>query len=326
MNGVFQVKRHLAMKQMWKRIGDRLAATLFMAAGIAARRLSNKQTYALARALGVCLYQTVKLRRKLVDQNLALAFPEKSATELALIAKKMYEQQAVNLLETLRLPLVKTPSDAKALFEIDPAVAERLCFQANRGGVVVSAHFANWEWMAVCWGLVARPMTIIYKPLSNQWLDETLNDWRTRCGNELVPMEQAARQCLKKLREGKLVAFLSDQASHDLKYFTPFLGRDAAVFLGAAVFALKTRSPMLLAMPIRIGDGKYRLEISEILTDDLDYNEDDVKRLAERYTNAIERYIRQYPAQWFWLHNRWKHAPPRRVEETAKCQATEMPA
>ncbi len=311
---------------MWKRIGDRLAAALFTVAGIAARRLSKKQTYALARSFGSFLYQTVKLRRKLVDQNLALAFPEKSAAELARIAKKMYEQQAVNLLETLRLPLVKTTSDAIALFDIDPAVAERLCFQANRGGVVVSAHFANWELMAVCWGLVARPMTIIYKPLSNRWLDNMLNEWRTDCGNELVPMEQAARQCLKKLREGKLVAFLSDQASHDLKYFTKFLGRDAAVFLGAATFALKTRSPMLCAMPIRIGDGKYRLEISEIPTSDLGDNEDDIKQLAVRYTNAIERYIRQYPEQWFWLHNRWKHAPPSRVEETANRQATEIPA
>lgn len=304
------------MKRPLKRIVDWLLYQAIRALATLAQRASKERLSAFAERLGNWLYDGVKLRRKLVEENLLAAFPEKSADERDDIARKIYHGQAINLLETLRLPLVRTRQDAHALFEIDPSVAESLCFSQGRGGVVVSAHFGNWELMAVCWALATTPMAIVYKPLSNPYLDAMLNQWRTACGNELITMIDAPRLGLRRLREGKLLALLSDQSAHSDGYFTSFLGRRASVFLGAAVFALRAHVPMLLAMPIRTEFGKYRLEITRIATDDLAYSRENVQKLAERYTAAIEAYIRRYPEQWFWLHNRWKHQLPLSAAET----------
>ncbi len=298
------------MKRQVKRVIDWILYRLICTVAALVQRMSDEQVYAFAERLGKWLYDGLKLRRKLVEQNLQAAFPEKSADERAEIAQRMYLGQAINFLEVLRLPLVRTEHDAKARFEIDASLINDLCFSKQRGGVVVSAHFGNWELMAVCWARVVAPIAIVYKPLSNSYLDALLNKWRTECGNELIAMQDAARLGLRRLREGKLLALLSDQAGHSDGYFTEFLGQRAAVFLGAAVFALRTNLPMLLVMPVRTGFGKYRLEITHIPTDDLTYSNDNVHKLAERYTRAIEAYIYRYPEQWFWLHNRWKHSTP----------------
>jgi KDO2-lipid IV(A) lauroyltransferase len=304
------------MKQLVKRVIDWVLYRLIGIVAALVQRMSKEQVYAFAERLGKWLYSRLKLRRKLVEQNLQAAFPEKSTDERAEIAQRMYLGQAINFLEILRLPLLRTKHDAEELFEIDVSLIRDLCFSKGRGGVIVSAHFGNWELMAVCWALVAAPIAIVYKPLSNSYLDALLNKWRTECGNELIPMHDAARIGLRRLHEGKLLALLSDQAGHSDGYFTEFLGQHAAVFLGAAVFALRTNLPMLLAMPVRTGFGKYRLEITHIPTDDLTYSQENVHKLAERYTRAIEAYIYRYPEQWFWLHNRWKHSVPPLMTET----------
>ncbi|MFN3427029.1 MAG: lysophospholipid acyltransferase family protein [Candidatus Thermochlorobacter sp.] len=308
------------MKQPIKQVRDWLLYQLLRACAAIVQRLSEERLHTLAERLGNWLYDGLRLRRKLVEQNLLAAFPEKSAEERATIARKIYHGQALNLLEVLRLPLVRTRQDAQALFEIDPSVIDLHCFSKGRGGVIVSAHFGNWELMAVCWALATQPIAIVYKPLSNPYLNALLNQWRTQCGNELITMQEAPRLGLRRLREGKLLALLSDQSGHSDGYFMPFLGRPASVFLGAAVFALRTNLPMLLAMPIRTASGKYRLEITHIPTDDLTYSQENVHKLAARYTHAIEAYIRRYPEQWFWLHNRWKHQPSLETAEVSNHQ------
>lgn len=298
------------MRHLLKSVVDRLIDWLIAALAQVVQRLSASQLEALAYWIGHFLYARLKLRRKLVEENLRYAFPEKSPAERQALARQIYVEQAIYFLEILRLPLVRTCRDAKALFDIDSSLVESRCFSHGRGGIIVSAHFGNWELMAVCWALCVRPVAIVYKPLSNRWFDARLNKWRTACGNELISMQDAARLGLRRLREGKLLALLSDQSGHSDGLYLPFLGRPASVFLGAAVFALRTGLPLLLAMPIRTRFGKYRLEFSEIPTHDLRYSTESVHQLAQRYTEAIERYIRQYPEQWFWLHNRWKHVPP----------------
>ncbi|MCS7013561.1 MAG: lysophospholipid acyltransferase family protein [Chloroherpetonaceae bacterium] len=294
----------------FKSLADRVTDGLIASLACIVQRLSQQQLYALAAWIGQLLDRRIKLRRSLIEENLRYAFPEKSEPELQQLVRQIYLEQAIYFLEILRLPLVRTRQDAEALFEIDASLIESRCFSQGRGGIVVSAHFGNWELMAVCWALCVRPIAIVYKPLSNRWLNARLNQWRTACGNELISMQDAARLGLRRLREGKLLALLSDQSGHSDGFYLPFLGRPASVFLGAAVFALRTGLPLLLAMPIRTALGKYRIEFSEIPTSDLSYSTESIHQLAQRYTEAIERYIRRYPAQWFWLHNRWKHIPP----------------
>jgi KDO2-lipid IV(A) lauroyltransferase len=301
------------MKRFFKILVDALVYGIFMLIGVIVRRLSIERVYRLGEAVGNWLYERVKLRRKLVETNLRLCFPEKSEVERSKIARQVYIEQAQSLFEIMRAPLIRSKADAEKVFEVENLHLVEKCYAEGKGAIVVSAHFGNWELKAMCWAFLAKPCAIVYKPFSNKFLDKKMLEWRTLGGNEFISMNDAPKLGLKRLREGKLLALLSDQAAHSDDYFTTFLGRDAAIFLGAAVFALRTRLPVILSMPRRIGVGRHRLELTEIKTDDLTFSADSVKVLAERYTRAIESYIRRYPEQWFWLHNRWKRTPPQRA-------------
>jgi len=287
----------------------------FSAIGILVRRFSGKTVYRLAHKIGDFLYEKLKLRRKLVEKNLERAFPEKSADERAQIAREIYHTQAINLLETLRLPLIQTKADADEMLEGDLSLLYEKSLNQGKGCLLVSAHFANWEIIALCGGLRLKPIVVITKAQSNKFIDRKLNEWRTLHGNRMVGMKQAPRECIRALRSGEVVCMLSDQSGPANGYFMPFLNQDASVFLGAAVFALRCRVPLIVAMAIRTEDGKYRIELEEIPTDDLTTSDADVKRLAERYIHAIESFIQRYPAQWFWLHNRWKRKRPAPASE-----------
>lgn len=299
------------MKRLLKTLADAVVYAAFMLMGAVARRLSIERVYWLGEKIGVWLYEGLKLRRKLVETNLRLSFPEKSDEERARIARQVYIEQAQSMLEILRAPLIRSKADAEKIFEVQNIhLAERL-FAEGRGAIIVSAHFGNWELKAMCWAFLAKPVCIVYKPFSNKFLDRKMLEWRTLGGNEFISISDAPKLGLRRLREGKMLALLSDQAAHSDDYFVKFLGRDAAIFLGAAVFALRTKLPVILSMPRRVGVGKHLLELTEIKTDDLSgFSAENVRVLAERYTRAIEDYIRRYPEQWFWLHNRWKRSPP----------------
>ncbi|NTW48993.1 MAG: lysophospholipid acyltransferase family protein, partial [Chlorobiales bacterium] len=298
------------MKKPLKYLSHWLTYVLFSGLGIVARRLSIEQTYCLAEAIANFIYGTLKLRRSLVEKNLSICFPEKPEAERAQIARDIYLTQMINLLETLRIPLIKTRDDAAKIFEVDATLIYEKALNKGKGSVLVSAHFGNWELLALCSGLLLKPITVITKAQSNSFIDRKINEWRSMHGNRMVGMKQAPRECIRELRTGGIVTMLSDQSGPKDGYFTTFLGQDASIFLGAAVFALRTGSPLLVGMCIRTGIGKYRTEIIEIPMDGLTSDDESVKLLAERYIRVIEAYVRRYPSQWFWLHNRWKRKRP----------------
>ncbi|NTV02677.1 MAG: lysophospholipid acyltransferase family protein [Chlorobiaceae bacterium] len=276
--------------------------------GVIVRRLTRRQTRRLASLLGDFLHDIVKLRRELVYTNLGLSFPEKSPQEIRDIAIKVYRNVAVALLDVLRLPLIRDKEDAAALVDIEnPEVFWQGTDNGRKGAVLVSAHYGNWELLAFASGLLVKPMTIIVKELSNILVDRAINRLRTMRGNSIVYDDQAVREGLRLLGEGGVLAILADQSDPSATNFGEFLGRRATVFHGAAFFALRAKVPLFVGMCRHGNDGKYKVEVTEVDTSDLKFCKEDIATLALRYTRVLEEYIRRWPEEWFWLHNRWKN-------------------
>ncbi|WP_076791612.1 lysophospholipid acyltransferase family protein [Chlorobium sp. KB01] len=301
------------MKRSWEDsdgVADRVLYGLIMMIGWFVRTISRKHSSALARALGDFVYRVLKMRRSLVEENLALVFPEKQSGEITAIAHQVYRNQAENFIEVLRLPMIKTAEDAARLLDLDARLLLSETLEKKRGCVIVSAHFGNWELMALCSGLLMAPFTIVVKELKNHAIDRKINSWRTMQGNRIVYDWQALRTGLRTLREGGIVTILGDQSDSGGSFFTEFLGRRTAVFLGPAFLALKAGVPLFVVMCRSIGNGRYTIDIEEIDMSDLGREKADAEELARRYTKVIERYIYKYPEEWFWLHNRWKRTEP----------------
>ena len=116
---------------------------------------------------------------------------------------------------------------------------------------------------------------------------------------------------LRLLRQGELVGVLLDQnVSWQEGVFVNFFGEPACTNTGLALLALKTGASVLPVFNFRQADGRYRAvigpEIPVIRTGDKDT---DVEKNTELFTSVIERYVREYPDHWFWLHQRWKTRP-----------------
>jgi KDO2-lipid IV(A) lauroyltransferase len=134
---------------------------------------------------------------------------------------------------------------------------------------------------------------------------------RMRTGNQAIPKQKAMGQILRLLKAGEIVGILLDQnMAWQEGVFVDFFGEKACTNTGMALLALKTGTPVLPAFNIRQKDGRYRVviepEIPLVRTGD---KERDVTENTQRFTQIIERYVRNYPDQWLWLHQRWKTRP-----------------
>ena len=297
------------MKRKWEdddNSADKVLYGLIKMLGLLVRSISRRNSTAIAHLIGDFLYYILKTRRQLVEDNLALTFPEKNKSEINTIARQVYHNQAENMIEVLRLPMIKTKEDAAKLLNADASTIIKKTFDQKKGGVLVSAHFGNWELLAFCSGLLVVRMNIVVKQIKNRAIDQQINAWRTMRGNRVIYDWKALREGLRILHQGELLTVLGDQSDASGSFFTEFLGRRTTVFLGPAYLALKAGVPLFVAMCHRSGEGHYTVDIEEIDQKDLGTAKTDAEELARRYTKAIERYIYRYPEEWLWLHNRWK--------------------
>lgn len=295
-----------------QRIKSALDVAIFGAVwllGVLARVMSRRLACRAACLIGDFVHHVIGLRRELVYRNIGISFPEKSPAEIRSIATRVYRNMAVTLIEVLRFPLVRSREDAATLVDMDVHVDEFMRRTRNglTGAVIVSGHFGNWELMAFAFGILAKPVTIVVKRLSNELLDRRMNELRTLRGNSVVYGNLAVRRGLRLLADGGVLAILADQSDPSATYFGDFLGRRATIFSGAAFFALKAQVPLFVCMCRFAGDGKYKTEMQEINTSDLTFCKEDIAILATRYTRVLEDYIKRWPEEWFWLHNRWKN-------------------
>jgi KDO2-lipid IV(A) lauroyltransferase len=87
-----------------------------------------------------------------------------------------------------------------------------------------------------------------------------------------------------------------------------FFGREVSVYTGPAALALKTGSPIIFGVPVRQKNYKYHTILVEISQNDLpDSYEEKIKEISQRHTAYLEKIIRENPAQWLWMHDRWKY-------------------
>jgi Kdo2-lipid IVA lauroyltransferase/acyltransferase len=307
-------KRFKEMGRKWiKSSSSALTYQAVHTLGALARMMTLSQARAFASLLGDFMHRSIGLRRDLVYRNIGLTFPEKSPEEIRAIATEVYRGVAITLLDVLRFPLIRNSDDAAELVDMDVEPFWRGTDNGRKGAVMVSGHYGNWELMAMAFGLMVKPVTIIVKELSNTPIDRSMNALRTMRGNSIVYDDQALREGLRLLGEGGILAILADQSDPTATNFGEFLGRRATVFHGAAFFALRAKVPLFVGMCRRGDNGRYKVDVQEIDTSDLTFCKEDIATLATRYTRVLEEYIRRWPEEWFWLHNRWKNGEDRPV-------------
>ncbi len=182
-------------------------------------------------------------------------------------------------------------------------------YEEKNGLILLSAHFGNWEFMAVSIALqTGVPFSVVVKAQRNTYVTDWLNKVRCKWGNRIVPLGISIRQIYKELKDKNVVAMVADQRGPSDGARVNFFGRKASVYSGPTILALKTGAPILYGIAIRQPDKSYLSEFHEICMDNLpDDNEEKINEVNQRLTKYLEDVIRKHPEQWLWMHKRWKY-------------------
>ncbi|MFQ5735637.1 MAG: lysophospholipid acyltransferase family protein [Thermodesulfobacteriota bacterium] len=266
-------------------------------------------TLPLGRALGRLVCRLDKKRALVARENIRRAFPEMADAEVDRIASEVFANLGAMLFEFMRIPWLGKGS-LGPLVEFEGMEHFTRAAQKNKGVILVTAHFGNWELMAAAVGMFIHPVDIVARDLDHPALEEFVSWVRQRAGNRIVSKSRAMRKLLKSLSNGGVVGILLDQnVARREGVFVDFFSTPACTNKGPALLAAASGAPMVPIFNVPEGNG-YRIiiqeEIEMAMTGD---KEQDAVTNTARCTEAIEQMIRAHPEQWFWVHRRWKTRP-----------------
>ncbi len=270
--------------------------------------------FGVASAAGACFgrlgYSPLGIRRKVVDAQLEMAYPELSVTERDAIARAAYENLGRVGLETTVLSTLPAGRVLELFHEPRGWEHVTQALAAGKGLLLVSGHLSNWELGAGFLAARGVPIEAVARRMNNPLVDGYLTRSRQRLGVTVLFDHDAVKRIPRAVREGKAIGLLADQGVKGLAAsYVPFFGRLARTPKGPAVFALRFGIPCVLAVVVRETDGRYRMLFEPVPVIDTGDREGDTERIVAAYTAQLERIVRQYPGQYLWHHRRWRRQP-----------------
>lgn len=252
----------------------------------------------LARRVGPPLGVSRQARR-----NLAAALPELSAPEVERVLRGMWDNLGRVAAEYPHLRRIGVFGgdgrvETRGLEHVERALAR------GRRMIVFSGHLANWEIAALAAAQYGIDVAQIYRTANNPLVDRMILGFRDGRG-EFIPKEAVGRRAVAALRRGAHLTILADQKLNE-GIPVPFFGRPAMTAPALALLALRFGCDVLPARVERLEGARFRLTIEPPLRLPASGNRDaDVGALMTAVNATLERWIRERPEQWFWVHRRW---------------------
>ena len=294
---------------------DRAEYALFSMLLKGAEGLSDERALRLGGAIGRFGYRRVKVRRDVVEGHLRRAFPDRDAAWVRETAEAAYTHLGRETMQTLRMSKMR-PEHVRDIVRHE--IGRERFYEAideGRGVVLVAGHFGNWELGAASVAANGRAIDVVYQRQRNPLFNDAIVKARERLGLRLIDRRVAAREALKSLRAGRVVAFVADQNAGRSGVFVPFFGRLASTHRGPALLAVRSGAPIFFGAAVRRGDH-YLGMTEEITVPRLGDTDQVVHRITAAFTAVLERLVREYPGQYFWHHRRWKTPPPEEPRRT----------
>lgn len=269
-----------------------------------------KFNIAISKCIVKLLYPLIKSRRRVAKENLRIAFPDKSDAELNRLVYASFENLIITFTEIFNISNM-SEKQIKEYVQFENGEMLQKLYDDGRGLILLSAHYGNWEFMAMAGAYhLNLDMLIPVKLLKNWFVDRIINKNRTACGNKVINMDKAAFEMLKQLKSGKAIALLADQSAHENSdIYVSMFGKPTLTYKAPAELALKYNIPLTFNYCERQRDGKYIIKSELVKSEDLEFTKEGVAELTQRHSNMLEALLKRNPAQWVWAHKRWKHSP-----------------
>ncbi len=280
-----------------------------MTAGV--RWLTPGQAGRLGAALGRTMFVCTPHRRRIAFRNLSFALQEKGREERTRILRDCYDNIGRSLVEFMRLPSVSKKDAIHELISLEGEEHLRAALAKKRGVLLLTAHYGNWELVGAKLAASGYPLNVLARHQRDTGATRLVNSLRETAGMRVIPARKVdAAQILRCLKRGEIVGFLADQNAGRKGIFVDFFGRAASTHPGIALFALRTKAPVVPVFGLRNSDNRHvALLLPEVKLIETGNMREDVAANTAAFTRLIEQQIRLRPELWFWLHDRWRTRP-----------------
>ncbi len=253
------------------------------------------------------LARVFRYRRKVIEQNLANSFPEKSAAERHQIAQGFYRHLADLIVETIKMPAFSVGELRRRVTFYNEEVVKNY-LKAGHSVIIMAAHQCNWEWAPSAAVLNGMPADAIYKPLASQRFEKIVRYIRSAFGAKPVPMHRLLREIAARKNEPRLIALVADQVPDrpEMGYWTNFLHQETPFYPGTERLARSLKHPVFYIEMERVGRGYYIATFRPVA--EPPYEQLSPGEIIDRYRDLLEKTIRKNPSDWLWSHKRWKHS------------------
>jgi ADP-heptose:LPS heptosyltransferase/lauroyl/myristoyl acyltransferase len=286
---------------------DRVVYVIALVVVTAIRALPLKVCFCLGWAIGAALWAILPGYRRLARENLQRAFDrEQTPAAIRRLTFHHFTALGANTCCAFKLAAMTEKQIRNCVsFENGEGILNAL--KKGRGVVFIISHIGNWELLAQLTSLApGYKSSTIYQAIRNKGIDDLINRDRRVKGIITLDRKRGVTKAISLLREGGLVGVLIDQHSGDAGVWTPFFDSLASTSPLAASLATRTEAVVLPCAIYTDGFAHWRF----VVGDEIDYDVSDGNALTAKLNRTLEAQIRHSPADWFWVHNRWKVPHP----------------
>lgn len=309
-----------AARPLVTRLLDLAAYTAVRVAICVIQALPRSASERWARSISDLLANRIRIRRTVVRDNLRLAFPEMSPDDRRETARGMWEHFLLMVVEIAHANRVIHRTTWRRHLRIHGMEEFVRLLWLDRPKVILSGHYGNFELAAYLFGLFGFRIFSVARELDNPLLDRFVTEFRESRGQRILPKKGSAPDVAIVLEENGAIGLLGDQAAGPKGCWVDFFGRPATVHKAIGVFSLSSQAPVLVCSATRRG-GLFDIDLRlEGTADPAAGGPEtaDLKTLSQWYTTILEETIRREPAQYWWVHRRWRNRPAKaRVKRPA---------
>jgi len=264
----------------------------------------------LGRAGGAVAFWVDARHRRVALANLRMCFDqEKSPREIRELAQENFRRIGENYACAIKTAAMNLDDlSPHVQFVLPPGLASLAALPQPPSVVVAIGHFGNFELYARFGQFVTGYQCVTtYRGLRQPLLNELLQSLRGRSGCKFFERRfEAAALKTTMNQSGILLGLLADQHSGQGGLRLSFFGHDCATSAAPAIFALRYRCPLFTGICYRVGLAQWRLEAGEPIPTHENGHARSTTDIMRDINRALEAAVRRDPANWFWVHNRWK--------------------
>lgn len=266
----------------------------------------------MIRCLGTFVYTVDKKHRNRILQNLKHSFPDMPEAQARTMARQSMGHLgmlAIEVLFTTQLIRLETWRNHVELENFQPVLD--LLVRQKTGMLMLTGHYGNWEVLGYVLATLGFETTSVARPLDNPYVNQWILGVREKQGQRIVAKKGATEDVIKVLEEKGAVGLIADQNAGSKGVFVDFFGRKASTYKSIGLLAMQYDVPVVIGYARRTSKPFFfKIGAQDIIYPEDWANQDDPLRyITQRYTAAIEQMVRDDPAQYLWVHRRWKTRP-----------------